>query len=145
MRSGAFWLAAALATCAGPEVARGEAFVACRTQRPGDAGLRVLVEAVERNSDNTRFMQRTLGWQPTPLHGSAADVDEIAWCKCVHRQRVEALGEPLAIAMAVQDERAAAYQAWLGRLSPRQQREHTGFLFTSEARCFNASLRKRAR
>ena len=100
-------------------------FVPCRHNRAGDAGLRVLVEAVERSSATTLAVQQRLGRKPTPLQGSAADVDELAWCRCLHRKRAEALGEELAAAMAALDPREAEkYERWLFALTPERQREH---------------------
>lgn len=132
---------AALGVAFGLAVAvQGDPFVPCVHARPGDAGLRVLVEATHRNAANTRSVQRALGLPETPLVGTPADVDEVAFCRCLHRRRSAALGEELARAMAwLEPSETERYQRWLFGLSPQRQREHTAFLFTSEALCFNES------
>lgn len=130
----------ALLALAAAGAAAAEDFVACAHNKPGDAGLRVRVQAAFDNNPNTLALQRMLGRPETPVSGTADDVDLLAWCQCVHRRRVVELGEEIAVSMAsLEPERAARYREWTMRLDPAGQRDHIAFLFTSEAVCIHES------
>jgi hypothetical protein len=117
---------------------RADAFVPCRYNRPGDAGLRVLVQAAIDNQPNTLAVQKLLGLPQTPVHATADQVDLVAWCRCVHQRWVRELGRDLAEAVGSLDS-IGTYRAWLDRLTPEQQRQHVAFTFTAEARCIDDS------
>jgi hypothetical protein len=128
-----------LACCLGLR-AQAEAFQPCAHNTADDPGLRVLLEAVYANDANLRMVQRALGRSETPVQGSAAEVDLLAWCRCVHESRVSALGEQLAVDMtSLQPERAARYDAWFRALPPEKQREITVDRWAADATCVDAS------
>jgi hypothetical protein len=139
MRIGAIGLVALAALFVAGRSNAGD-FVPCQRNTPDDPGLRILVQTVFNNDQNTQTVQRTLGQPLTPVRGSVDDADLLAWCRCVHGRRVAALGEELAVAMASLDPKLSGkYTAWLMALDPQEQREHTSFLFTSDAICVNES------
>lgn len=141
MRIGAIGLVALSALLLAGRSEAGD-FVPCQHNAPDDRGLRILVQAVFDNDRNTQAVQQMLGQPLTPVRGSVDDVDLLAWCRCVHARRVAALGQELALAMASLDPKLSGkYTAWLVALDPQKQREHTSFLFTSEAVCVNESQR----
>ena len=140
------WLLAGIVCTLASAAAADGAFVPCAHNRPGDPGLRMLIEAVYRSDLQTQAAQRRLGWPATPLQGKPEDVDELAFCRCVHRKRAEALGEELAFAMMALDPRQTApYDRWLEALPAQARLEHGVFRDAVHAACFNESRRPHAR
>ena len=134
-------LALALLTLGAPRVLAAEP---CAGNKPGDRGLRILVESVFTANPNTLTIQRMYKVPETPVKGTAATVDELKWCKCVHRKKVERLGEDLAKSMSLStmDPKVTArYDAWLKDLPPLKAREHVLLLGEIEATCVNESQR----
>ena len=117
-------------------------FVPCQHNRPGDQGLRVLVEATYRNNQNTLMVQKALKRPETPIQGTPDQVDEIRWCQCVFKKKVQKLGQDLAISMSSLNPKITPlYEGWLKKLKPQEASAHSVDLWEIDATCFNESKR----